>query len=55
MMDNARNLLHNAVNLGYVGAVWVNLVNDAVAIIAGVTLVWWNVEKALHERKKRNE
>ena len=34
MMDNARNLLHNAVNLGYVGAVWVNLVNDAVAIIA---------------------
>ena len=42
-------------NVSYVGAVWVDVVNDAVAVVAGVTLIWWNVERAMQAREERKK
>lgn len=47
--------LQNLLNVTYVGSVMVGYINDAVAILAGLTLVWWNVERALKARKERQE
>jgi hypothetical protein len=54
-MSDIRCHILNALNLTYVGSVAVNLVGDGLAIIAGCTLVWFNVERALTARKKRKE
>lgn len=45
--------IQNLLNVTYVGSVMVGYINDAIAIIAGLTLVWWNVERALIARKER--
>ena len=45
----------NALNVTYVGSVAVNLVSDGLAVVAGVTLVWFNIERALTARSKRKE
>lgn len=47
--------IQNLLNVTYVGTVMVGYINDAVAILAGLTLVWWNVERALKARKERQE
>lgn len=47
--------IQNLLNVTYVGSVMVGYINDAIAIIAGATLVWWNVERALKARKERQE
>ena len=54
-MSDIRCHILNALNLTYVGSVAVKLVGDGLAIIAGCTLVWFNVERALTARKKRKE
>ena len=54
-MNELRGHLQNVLNVTYVGSVMVGYINDAVAIIAGMTLVWWNVERALKARKERQE
>lgn len=51
MKTYAQNLL----NVTYVGSVTLGFINDAIAIIAGVTLIWWNVERALKARKERQK
>jgi hypothetical protein len=47
--------IQNLLNVTYVGSVMVGYINDAVAILAGLTLVWWNVERALKARKERQD
>ena len=54
-MSDIKCHILNALNLTYVGSVAVNLVGDGLAIIAGCTLVWFNVERALAARKKRQQ
>ena len=54
-MNELRGHVQNALNVTYVGSVMVGYINDAVAIIAGLTLVWWNVERALKARKERQQ
>jgi hypothetical protein len=54
-MSDIKCHILNALNVTYVGSVAVNLVGDGLAIIAGCTLVWFNVERALTARKKRKE
>jgi uncharacterized protein (DUF2062 family) len=55
MMQELRTHIQNALNVTYVGTVIVGYINDAIAIIAGLTLVWWNVERALKARKERQD
>ncbi len=55
MIDNARAFLQNTLNVTYVGLVWVDYINDALTVIAGLTLIWWNVERALHARSDRKQ
>ena len=45
----------NALNLTYVTSVCVGYIDDIVTIGAGVTLIWWNVERALEARKTRQK
>ena len=45
----------NLLNVTYLGSVTFGVINDAIAIIAGVTLIWWNVERALKARKERQQ
>lgn len=45
--------VQNALNITYVGGVLVGYIDTAVTILAGLTLVWWNVERALKVRKER--
>ena len=45
----------NAVNLTYVTSVCVGYIDDIVTILAGVTLIWWNVERALQARNTRQK
>jgi len=54
-MNELKGHLQNAINVTYVGSVMVGYINDAIAIVAGLTLVWWNVERALKARKERQE
>ena len=54
-MNELKCHLQNALNVTYVGSVLVGYINDAIAIIAGLTLVWWNVERALKARKERQD
>ena len=55
LMHELRTHIQNALNVTYVGTVMVGYINDAIAIIAGLTLVWWNVERALKARKERQD
>ena len=54
-MNEIKCHIQNLLNVTYVGTVIVGYVNDAIAIIAGLTLVWWNVERALKARKERQD
>ena len=54
-MHELRTHLQNALNVTYVGSVMTGYINDAIVIIAGLTLVWWNVERALKARKERQD
>tara|TARA_R100000781_G_scaffold100862_1_gene64351 strand:- start:1106 stop:1273 length:168 start_codon:yes stop_codon:yes gene_type:complete len=54
-MNELKAYLQNAINVTFVGSVLVGYINDAIAIVAGLTLVWWNVERALKARKERQE
>ena len=54
-MSEIKYHVQNLLNVTYVGTVMVGYINDAVAILAGLTLVWWNVERALKARKERQE
>ena len=54
-MNDLKCHILNALNVTYVGSVAVNLVSDGLAIVAGVTLVWFNIERALTARSKRKE
>ena len=53
MIENAKAFLQNTLNVTYVGLVWVDYINDALTVIAGLTLIWWNVERAMHARQDR--
>ena len=55
MIENAKAFLQNTLNVTYVGLVWVDYINDALIVIAGLTLIWWNVERALHAREDRKQ
>ena len=52
-MNELKCHLQNALNVTYVGSVLVGYVDDAVTICAGLTLMWWNIERALKVRKER--
>ncbi len=54
-MSQLKCHIQNFLNVSYVGSVMVGYMNDAIAIIAGLTLVWWNVERALKARKERQD
>lgn len=54
-MSDLKCHILNALNVTYVGGVATNLVTDGLAIVAGVTLVWFNIERALTARSKRKE
>ena len=54
-MGHLKAHIQNMLNVSYVGAVWVDVVNDAVAVVAGVTLIWWNVERAMQAREERKD
>lgn len=54
-MHELKAHLQNALNVTYVGSVMTGYINDVIAIIAGLTLVWWNVERALKARKERQD
>jgi len=54
-MSDIKCHILNALNVTYVGSVAVNLVSDGLAVIAGCTLIWFNVERALAARKKRQQ
>ena len=54
-MSDLKCHILNALNVTYVGSVAVNLVSDGLAVVAGVTLVWFNIERALTARSKRKE
>ena len=47
--------MQNALNVTYVGSVLVGYIDDAVTICAGLTLMWWNIERALKVRKERQD
>lgn len=54
-MQELKTHLQNAINVTYVSSVMIGYINDAIAIVAGLTLVWWNVERALKARKERQD
>ena len=54
-MNELKCHIQNLLNVTYVGSVMVGYINDAIAIVAGLTLVWWNVERALKARKERQD
>ncbi len=54
-MNELKCHLQNALNVTYVGSVLVGYVDTAVTICAGLTLMWWNIERALKVRKERQE
>ena len=54
-MNELKCHLQNALNVTYVGSVLVGYIDDAVTICAGLTLRWWNIERALKVRKERQD
>ena len=54
-MTDLKYHAQNLLNVTYVGSVTFGVINDDIAIIAGVTLIWWNVERALKARTERQK
>ena len=54
-MNELKCHLQNALTVTYVGRVLIAYVDDAVTICAGLTLMWWNIERALKVRKERQD
>ena len=51
-MSQIKCHIQNLLNVTYVGSVMVGYINDAIAILAGLTLLWWNVERALKAARR---
>jgi uncharacterized membrane protein len=55
MIHDAKLWGLNLLNVSWGAAVLATDINAVVAILAGVTLIWVNIEKAINIRKKRKK
>jgi len=54
-MNELKCHVQSGLNVTCVGSVLVGYVDTAATICAGLTLMWWNIERALKVRKERQE
>lgn len=53
MMEEVRVQIGNVLGASWTGAVLLDYLDGAVAIIGGLAIIWMNVEKGLQYRKRR--
>jgi len=54
-MHEVKTHIANALGAGWTAGILLEYLEGAVAIVGGVCIIWFNVEKALHTRKQRKQ